>query len=98
MKQEKDSKAIVRDHPIKTGDKVLLRRKTTKHNSVYDPEAYTVTGVYGTQVEAEREGTKMVRDSRKCKKVDIISPRSYAQAVSQQDRSTYQRIQMWEQE
>ena len=90
MKQEKDSKANVRDHPIKTGDKVLLRRKTTKHNSVYDPEAYTVTGVYGTQVEAEREGSKMVRDSQKWKKVEIIRPRSYAQAVSQQHKSTYQ--------
>ena len=41
-------------------------------------------------VEAEREGTKMVRDSQKWKKVEIIRPRSYAQAVSQQDRSTYQ--------
>ena len=51
---------------------------------------YTVTGVYGTQVEAEREGMKMVRDSQKWKKVEIIRPRSYAQAVSQQDRSTYQ--------
>ena len=90
MKQEKDSKANVRDHPIKTGDKVLLRRKTTKHNSVYEPEVYTVTGVYGTQVEAEREGTQMVRDSQKWKKVEIIRPRSYAQAVSQQHKSTYQ--------
>ena len=53
---KKDSKANVRDHPIKTGDKVLLWRKTTKHNSVYEAEAYTVTGVYGTQVETERDG------------------------------------------
>ena len=45
-----------------------------------------VTGVYGRLVEPEREGTKMVRDSQKWKKVEIKD----AQAVSQQDRSTYQ--------
>ena len=55
-------------------------------SSVYYPEAYMVTGVYGTLVESERESMKMVRDSQKWKKVEIKD----AQAVSQQDRSTYQ--------
>ena len=90
MRLEKDSKATVQDHPIQTGDEVLLRRKTTKHTSGYDPEAYTVTGVYGTQVEAEREGTRKVRDLQKWKKVTIIQPRSYAQGANQPTRSTYQ--------
>ena len=84
------------DHSIKTGDKVLLRRKTTKHNSMYNTEAYTVTGVCGTQVEAEREGTRKVRDSQKWKKVDIIRPRMYAQAVSSTDPPT-RRTQILEQ-
>ena len=53
-------------------------------SSVYYPEAYMVTEVYGRLVEPE--STKMVRDSQKWKKVEIKD----AQAVSQQDRSTYQ--------
>ena len=36
-----------------------------------------MTGVYGTQVEAERDGMKNVTDSQKWKKVTILQPRSY---------------------
>ena len=92
MRLEKDSKATVQDHPIQTGDEVLLRRKTTKHTSGYDPEAYTVTGVYGTQVEAEREGTRKVRDLQKWKKVTIIQPRNYAQGANQPTRRSQTKV------
>ena len=90
MRNTKDNKATVKDHAILIGDKVLMRRKTTKHTSGYDPEAYTVTGVYGTQVEAERDGVKKVRDSQKWKKVTILQPRSYGRGASQVQQSTYQ--------
>ena len=90
MRNTKDNKATVKEHAILKGDKVLLRRKTTKHTSGYDPEAYTVTGVYGTQVEAERDGVKKVRDSQKWKKVTILQPRRYGKGASQVQRSTDQ--------
>ena len=90
MRDTKDKKATVKEHAIMVGDKVLLRRKTTKHTSGYDPEAYTVTGVYGTQVEAERDGVKKVRDSQKWKRVTILQPRSYGREATQVQKSTYQ--------
>ena len=74
MRNAKDNKAEVKDHAILIGDKVLLRRKITKHTSGNDPEAYTVTMVYGTQVEAERDGVNKVRDSQKWNKVTNLQP------------------------
>ena len=41
-------------------------------------------------MEAEREGTRKVRDSQKWKEVTIIQPRKYAQEANQPTRSTYQ--------
>ena len=49
-----------------------------------------MTGVYGTQVEAERDGVKKVRDSQKWKRVTILQPRSYGREATQVQKSTYQ--------
>ena len=38
-RQDKNSMARVKDHPIQTWGKVLFQRKTNKHTSGYDPEA-----------------------------------------------------------
>ena len=46
MKQAKDKKKTVKEHQIEMGAKVLLQRKKSKHDSVYNPQPYTVTGVY----------------------------------------------------
>ena len=55
MKIYKDSHTHAKPHVMTEGDHVLLKQKTAKHTSVYDPEPYIVTGVWGTQIEAERE-------------------------------------------
>ena len=41
-------------------------------------------------MEAERDGTIKVRDTQRWKRINIIKPRSYAQAVTQPNRSTHQ--------
>ena len=56
---------------ITPGDKVLLKRKTTKLNCVYDPDPYTVTQAWGSQIEAERNGAVKTRDAQRWKKVSI---------------------------
>ena len=90
MKRIKDDKANVVQHSIKKGSKVLLRRKTTKHNSEYDPDPYVVTGVFGTQIEAVRGDKRRTRDSQHFKLLHTIKPRSYTLAREPKDTSTYQ--------
>ena len=69
MKAYKDSRNNVRPHCIKHGDKVLLKRKSNKRNSPYDPVPYTVTEIWGTQIQAEREGRTKTRDAQRWKKI-----------------------------
>lgn len=83
MKIYKDKRSHARPHKIRIGDKVLLKRKTAKHTSVYDPDPYTVTGVWGTQIEAERNGTIKVRDAQRWKWVHIVPPTTFRASQSQ---------------
>ena len=65
MKKYKDASRHVKDHNIEVGDLVISKRKTTKHDSIYDPKPYKVVAVYGTQVKAMHEdGKYKTRDGR----------------------------------
>jgi hypothetical protein len=68
MKKYKDASRHVKDHDIEVGDLVIAKRKTTKHDSVYDPKPYRVVTVHGTQIKGMREdGKHKTRDSQKWK-------------------------------
>ena len=68
MKCYKDAGRYVKEHDMVVGYLVIAKRKTTKHESVYDPKPYKVIAVYGTQIKAMREdGKHKTRDSQKCK-------------------------------
>ena len=69
MKAYKDRSRNVKPHNISKGDKVLLKRKTTKSKSPYDPNPYLVTNVWGTQIEGERDGKIKTRDAQRWKKL-----------------------------
>ena len=60
------------EHKIKLGDQVLLERKSTKSNSPYDPDPYTVSQTHGTQISANRRGESKTRDAQKWKKVKVV--------------------------
>ena len=77
MKTYKDAHCRAKPHTINVHDSVLLKRKTAKHTSAYDPDPYRVTAVYGTQIEAERDGVIKVRDAQRWKKVTPIRKRRY---------------------
>ena len=71
MKAYKDSSRNVKPHSIKEGDLVLLKRKTTKRDSPYDPDPFLVTSVWGTQIQGERHGKKKTRDAQRWKKLQV---------------------------
>ena len=48
MKRYKDASRHVREHDMAVGDLVIIKRKTTKHDSAYDPDPYKVVEVHGT--------------------------------------------------
>ena len=77
QKKYKDQKRYVGEHNIRMGDKVLMERKTTKTNSPYDPNPYTVSQTHGTQITATREGVSKTRDAQKWKKVVVVQKRDY---------------------
>ena len=77
QKYYKDRKSQVRINTIIPGDKVLLKRRTTKLNSVYEPEPYTVTHTWGSQVEAVRRGSVKTRDAQRWKKVSIQPKKTF---------------------
>ena len=80
MKAYKDGKNNVRPTNLQVGDKVLLKRKSTKHNSPYDPRPYTVTRIWGTQVEGTRDTDSKTRDAQLWKKVVITQhPKRFGQ-------------------
>ena len=66
----------MKENNIQVGDSVLLKRNSTKHDSVYNPEPYIVTKKYGTQIVGVR-GDSKVQDSQRWKKVAIKEKRSY---------------------
>ena len=73
MKMYKDNSRNVKPHSIKEGDTVILKRKSTKANSPYDPDPFKVTKVRGTQITAERGQELKTRDSQRWKKVRIVA-------------------------
>ena len=80
MKKYKDGSRHVKEHDIKGGDLVISKRKTTKHNSIYDPMPYKVVAVYGTQVKGMREdGKHKTRDSKKRQRVQVQARRRYGE-------------------
>ena len=62
QKHYKDHKSNVRPHNITTGGLVLLLQKPTKSHSSYDPDPYTVTDMYGTQITATKNGKVRKQD------------------------------------
>ena len=77
MKAYKDERHHAKPHTIKVGDSVLLKRKSAKHVTPYDPDPYTVSEVWGTQIKAERKGTGKTRDAQRWKKVTQYQHRRY---------------------
>ena len=69
QKGYKDNRKNVRTHNIRTGDAVLLQRRTTKSDSRYDPDPYKVTQQMGTQITVTRGQTTLTRDSQKFKRI-----------------------------
>ena len=77
QKKYKDQKRYVGEHKIKLGDLVLLERKSTKSNSPYNPDPYTVSQTHGTQITANRGGESKTRDAQKWKKIKLVQKRDY---------------------
>ena len=75
MKRYKDAKGNVREHKIKQGDLILLKRKTTKHRSPFDPDPFIAIHVNGTQIQGERDGTTKTRDAQRWKKLNQKTPK-----------------------
>ena len=72
MKTYRDAGTNIRPHNIEQGDLILLRRKSTKHQSMYDPEPYLAVAVRGTQITGAREGHRdKTRDAQRWKKYEI---------------------------
>ena len=53
MKEYRDAGRIVQPHNIQQGELILLRRKTTKHNSMYDRA--TADGLAGDRRRPQQE-------------------------------------------
>ena len=90
MKRYKDAGRYVKEHDIVVGDLVIAKRKTTKHESAYDPKPYKVVEVHGTQIKAMREdGKHKTRDSQKWKRVSVQLRRRYKDVRSREHTSRY---------
>ena len=89
MKEYKDNKRNVKPHSIQEGDTVLLRRKSTKANSPYDPKPFDVTKVRGTQITAERGREVKTRDAQRWKKVRIVAIKRPYPVNGNVQRSSY---------
>ena len=50
---------------------MLLKRKTSKKHSPYNPDPFKVTKIWGTQIQGERHGEKKIRDSQRWKKIKV---------------------------
>ena len=70
MKKEKDSHRNVKETNIQQGDLVLLRSKSSKHESRYDPEAYLAVQVQGSQVVGERGRYQKPQDAQRWKRYE----------------------------
>lgn len=77
MKAYKDERCHAKPHTIRAGDSVMLKRKSSKHVTMYDPDHYTVSDVWGTQITAERRGRIKTRDAQRWKKITLGPKRQY---------------------
>ena len=50
----------------------MLKRQSTKADSAYNPEPYTVTDVMGTQIRAARGSEVKTRDAQLWKKLRLV--------------------------
>ena len=57
----------VKTNKIQQGDVVLLRRKSTKHKSRYDPDHYLAVQVYGSQIVGEWGEIEKTQDAQRLK-------------------------------
>ena len=90
MKMYKDAGRYVKDHNIEVGDLVISKKKTTKHNSVYDPKPYKVVTVHGMQIKGMRkDGKSKTRDSQMWKRVQVQARRRYGDLESTRSASKY---------
>merc|ERR1712059_198119 len=67
-KERYDRKNRVKEHHIKTGDRVLIKQEKTMVRPLYDPKPYEVTEVKGAQVTCRRGGKEKKRQKEKIKK------------------------------
>ena len=59
---------------------MISKRKTIKHDLIYDSKPYKVVAIYGTQVKGMRKDRKYkTRDSQKLKWVQVQARRSYGE-------------------
>ena len=86
IKKTVDSKANTRPHNIKVGDSVLLKQKSTKLHPTYDPSPYKVINIWGTQIEATRDGATKTRDAQRWKAINISARKQYNK---REQKSTY---------
>ena len=56
MKECRDGDGDIRSYNSRQGGLILLRRNSTKHTFIYNPELYLVIKVDGTQSTGAREG------------------------------------------
>ena len=62
---------------------MISKRKTIKHDLIYDSKPYKVVTIYGTQFKGMREDRKYkTRDSQKWKWVQVQARRSYGEVES----------------
>ena len=64
-------------HKLSLGEHVLLKQKSAKHISPYDPEPYTVTQVVGHQITTRRHNQVKTSDAQKWKKVVTKHKQNY---------------------
>ena len=72
IKEYRDAGRNMGPHNIKQGDLILLRRKSTKHVSMYDPDPYLAVKVDRTQITGSREGHRdKTRDAQRWKRYEF---------------------------
>ena len=66
-KEKRDKRKTAREKNIQIGDKVLIAQRKTTTKPPYDPKAYEVVDIKGTQITASRGSKTRVRNMAKVK-------------------------------
>ena len=70
QKDQHDKRHQAKEKLVEIGDQVLIQRKKSTVNSLFDLDPFTVTGVDGNKVSMERkDGTSRIRDKNQIKVV-----------------------------